>query len=66
MAAAPNDISFNYNLAVAYERAEPKRALAQWRSYIELAEGAADEKRRVAGARESVIRLEEEYGEEGR
>jgi len=66
VAASPADVSFNYNLAVAYERAEPKRALAQWRRYIELAEGAAGEKRRVADAKKSLIHLQKEYGEEGR
>jgi tetratricopeptide (TPR) repeat protein len=53
-ALEPDDLNFNYNLAVARERSEPSRAPEQWRRYLALAEGVPGEKRRAEEARERL------------
>jgi tetratricopeptide (TPR) repeat protein len=64
--AEPDNLDFNYNLAVARERSEPARAAEQWRRYLDLAAGAAGEKRRVAEAMEHLERLLGEQAEGAR
>jgi len=55
--AEPENLDFNYNLAVARELSEPGRAPEQWRRYLALAEGVPAEKRRAAEAMERLERL---------
>jgi tetratricopeptide (TPR) repeat protein len=61
--AEPENLEFNYNLAVARELSEPARAPEQWRRYLELAEGVPGEKRRVEEATERLERLLGEHAE---
>jgi tetratricopeptide (TPR) repeat protein len=65
VAGAPVNLTYNYNLAVAYDRSAPTRAAAQWRRYVTLAAGIAGEKKRLAEAAKRLQRLAgEAAGEE--
>lgn len=66
VAASPANISYQHNLATAYDRASPRDALAAWRRYVELAGVAPGEERRVAKARKRISQLLDVYGEEER
>jgi tetratricopeptide (TPR) repeat protein len=61
--AEPDNVDFNYNLAVARELSEPARAPEQWRRYLELAESVPGEKRRREEATKRLERLLEEQAE---
>jgi tetratricopeptide (TPR) repeat protein len=61
--AQPENLDFNYNLAVACELSEPPRAPEQWRRYLELAQGVPGEKRRIEDATERLKRLLGEQAE---
>jgi tetratricopeptide (TPR) repeat protein len=50
----PNYAVASYNLAEAYEPTNPKRALAEYETFLALAEGNPDEEARVARVRERI------------
>lgn len=50
----PNYAVARYNLAAAYESTNPKRALAEYETFLALVEGNPDEEARAAHARERM------------
>lgn len=53
----PNYAVARYNLAEAYEPTNPKRALAEYETFLALVEGIPDEEARAAHARERIKAL---------
>jgi tetratricopeptide (TPR) repeat protein len=53
----PNYAVARYNLAEAYEATNPKRALAEYETFVALVEGIAEEEGRAAHARERIKTL---------
>ncbi len=53
----PNYAVARYNLAEAYEPTKPKRALAEYETFVALVEGIPEEEARVAHARERIKAL---------
>jgi tetratricopeptide (TPR) repeat protein len=51
----------HYNLALAYEKLEPKEAIAQWERYIALASTVATEKEWVDVARQHLKKLRDKF-----
>ncbi len=51
----------HYNLAMAYEKLDPKEAIAQWERYIELASTIATEKEWVDVARQHLKKLRDKF-----
>ncbi len=62
--ASPDNVAFNYNLAAAYDRAEPRRAVDQWQRYLMLAGELPTERRRADEARKRLKQLVSDYPEE--
>lgn len=58
----PQNLTYNYNLARAYEAAGAAEALGQWRRYVALAADAPGEKKRVAEAEARIRALTREEG----
>ncbi|HEU5264653.1 MAG TPA: hypothetical protein VFU34_08430, partial [Gaiellaceae bacterium] len=54
----------SYNLALVYEKVDPKAAIAQWERYIELASPLATEKDWVDVARQHLRKLKSQIKEE--
>jgi tetratricopeptide (TPR) repeat protein len=52
-----------YNLALVYEKVDPKAAIAQWERYIELASPLATEKDWVDVARQHLRKLKSQIKE---
>jgi tetratricopeptide (TPR) repeat protein len=57
----PKHTSAQYNLALAYERVDPREAIAQWERYIALASTIATEKEWVDVARQHLRKLRERH-----
>ena len=53
----PNYVVARFNLAEAYEQVNPRRALAEYETYLALVEGVEEEKGRAALAQQRVERL---------
>ena len=57
----PKNTGAHYNLALAYEKVEPREAIAQWDRYIEIASTVATEKEWVDVARQHLKKLRDKY-----
>jgi tetratricopeptide (TPR) repeat protein len=57
----PKHTAANYNLAMAYEKLDPREAIAQWDRYIEIASAVATEKEWVDVARQHLKKLKDKY-----
>jgi tetratricopeptide (TPR) repeat protein len=53
----PNYAMARYNLAEAYETTNPKRAIAEYETYLVLVQGIPEEKDRVAHVEERIKAL---------
>ena len=53
----PNYVMARFNLAEAYEQVNPRRAIAEYETYLALVEGVEEEKGRAALARQRVEML---------
>ena len=51
-----------YNLALVYEKVDPKEAMGQWERYIELAAQLPSEKDWVDVARQHLKKLKQQQG----
>jgi tetratricopeptide (TPR) repeat protein len=57
----PRHTGANYNLALAYEKVDPREAIAQWERYIGLAATIATEKEWVDVARQHLKKLRDKH-----
>jgi tetratricopeptide (TPR) repeat protein len=57
----PKHTAANYNLAMAYEKLDPREAIAQWEKYIALAATVATEKEWVDVARQHLRKLRDKF-----
>jgi adenylate cyclase len=57
----PKHTAAHYNLAMAYEKLDPREAIAQWDRYIGLASTIATEKEWVDVARQHLKKLRDKY-----
>jgi tetratricopeptide (TPR) repeat protein len=57
----PKHTAAHYNLAMAYEKLDPKEAIAQWERYIGIASTVATEKEWVDVARQHLKKLKDKY-----
>jgi tetratricopeptide (TPR) repeat protein len=57
----PKHTAAHYNLALAYEKLDPREAIAQWDRYIGIASTVATEKEWVDVARQHLKKLRDKY-----
>jgi tetratricopeptide (TPR) repeat protein len=57
----PNYALARYNLAGAYERVDPQRAIEQYETYLALVEGVPEESTRAALAQDHLNKLKQRY-----
>jgi tetratricopeptide (TPR) repeat protein len=57
----PKHAGAQYNLALAYEKVEPREAIVQWERYIDLAATVPTEKEWVDMARQHLKKLRDKY-----
>ena len=57
----PKHTAAHYNLAMAYEKLDPKEAIAQWERYIGIASTVATEKEWVDVARQHLKKLKDKF-----
>ena len=57
----PKHTAAHYNLAMAFEKLDPREAITQWERYIGIASTVATEKEWVDVARQHLKKLKDKY-----